>query len=164
MNATPLSTDGSFDGALHRLTVRAQYEDTDLSGMVYHANYLKWFERARSDLLRCLNIDQRAAYEAGEGAFTVSEMLIRYRAPARLDDAVRIESLPTEVAAASCRMIQRALRGTTLLAEAQVRVCVVGGDGRPRRLPLAWRAAFDTIMALANAAPAADPTPLPARS
>jgi len=130
---------------MHRFAVRAYYEDTDLSGMVYHANYLKWFERARSDMLRLLGIDQRRAAEAGEGAYAVSELTIRYHAPARLDDAVLIESLAEELRAASCRMRQRAFRNGTLLAEARLRIGFVGPDGRPRRQPDAWRAAFRSI-------------------
>ena len=83
---------GCFDGAVHRFAVRAYFEDTDLSGVVYHANYLRWFERARSDMLRLLGVDQRAAFEAGEGAYAVAELSIRYLAPAKLDDVVKIES------------------------------------------------------------------------
>ena len=65
MNSLPLPPGGCFAGPLHRYAVRAFFEDTDLSGVVYHANYLRWFERARSDLMRLLGLDQRAAYEAG---------------------------------------------------------------------------------------------------
>jgi len=137
---------GRLDGLAHYFPVRVYYEDTDLSGVVYHANYLKWFERARSDLLRLLGIDQRAAQEAGEGAYAVADLTIRYAAPARLDDAVIIESRPEEVRAASCRLHQRAWRADDLLAEAHLRVGFVGTDGRPRRQPDAWRAAFATLM------------------
>jgi acyl-CoA thioester hydrolase len=150
MTSLPHPSSGHFAGALHRYALRAYFEDTDLSGVVYHANYLRWFERARSDMLRLLNIDQRAAQEAGEGAYAVSELDIRYRQPARLDDAVLIESQAEELGAASCRMLQRAFRldGETLgplLAEMRVRVGFVGADGRPRRQPAAWRAAFAKI-------------------
>jgi acyl-CoA thioester hydrolase len=137
---------GRLDGLAHYFPVRVYYEDTDLSGVVYHANYLKWFERARSDLLRLLGIAQRAAQEAGEGAYAVADLTIRYAAPARLDDAVIIESRPEEVRAASCRLHQRAWRAADLLAEAHLRVGFVGTDGRPRRQPDAWRAAFATLM------------------
>lgn len=137
---------GRLDGAAHYFPVRAYYEDTDLSGVVYHANYLKWFERARSDLLRLLGIDQRAAQEAGEGTYAVADLTIRYVAPARLDDAVVIVTRPEEVRAASCRLRQSAWRGQDLLAEAHLRVGFVGADGRPRRQPDAWRAAFATLM------------------
>jgi len=148
---------GLFDGPLHLFPVRAYYEDTDLSGIVYHANYLKWFERARSDMLRLLGIDQRAAVEAGEGAYAVADLSIRYRAPARLDDAITIASRATELGAASVRLLQRAVRASgrapdtadstgELLAEATVRVGFVAPDGRPRRQPASWRAAFATLL------------------
>lgn len=137
---------GRFDGRVHRFAVRAYFEDTDLSGVVYHANYLRWFERARSDMLRLLGIDQRGAQEAGQGAYAVSELAIRYLAPARLDDVVLIESHAEEIGAASARMRQRALRGETLLCEARLRVGFVAPDGRPRRQPAPWRAAFARIV------------------
>lgn len=142
---------GHFDGPLHLFPVRVYYEDTDLSGIVYHANYLKWFERARSDMLRLLGVDQRAASEAGEGHYTVADLAIRYVAPARLDDHVTIETRLLELGAASVRLQQRAVRTGTnqrqLLAEAQIRVGFVGPDGRPRRQPAAWRRAFFTALA-----------------
>jgi acyl-CoA thioester hydrolase len=156
MTSTPSSwpepPGGRFDGPVHRYAVRAFFEDTDLSGVVYHANYLRWFERARSDMLRLLGIDQRAAQEAGEGAYAVSELTIRYLAPARLDDVVRIESRAEELRAASCRMHQRAFRDETILTEARLRVGFVGPDGRPRRQPAAWRAAFSAIAPAASGA------------
>jgi acyl-CoA thioester hydrolase len=79
---------GRFDGVERRLPIRVYFEDTDLSGVVYHANYLRFMERGRSDMLRLAGIDQRAVFEAGEGAYAVASLAIRYRAPARLDDAL----------------------------------------------------------------------------
>ncbi|MCB2077515.1 MAG: YbgC/FadM family acyl-CoA thioesterase [Novosphingobium sp.] len=142
MSAFPQPVSGCFDGPVHRYAVRVYYEDTDLSGVVYHANYLKWFERARSDMLRLLGIDQRAAQEAGEGAYAVTEIDIRYRSPARLDDVVTVESQLEELRSASCRMLQIARRDETTLSEARLRVGFVDPSGRPRRQPDAWRAAF----------------------
>lgn len=133
---------GVIDGSRHLFAVRAYYEDTDLSGIVYHANYLRWFERARSDLVRMLGIDQRAAIEDGEGAYAVADLHIRYARPAKLDDTVVIESRCTEIGAASVRIVQRATRSGELLAEQTVRVGFVDPQGRPRRQPAAWRAAF----------------------
>lgn len=133
---------GVIDGSRHLFAVRAYYEDTDLSGIVYHANYLRWFERARSDLVRMLGIDQRAAIEDGEGAYAVADLHIRYARPAKLDDTVVIESRCTEMGAASVRIVQRATRSGELLAEQTVRVGFVDPQGRPRRQPAAWRAAF----------------------
>jgi len=151
MTAQPAFPSGLIDGPLHRFAVRAYFEDTDLSGVVYHANYLRWFERARSDFVRLLGIDQRAANEAGEGAFAVADLSIRYAAPARLDDGVVIETRCTELGAASCRMHQKALREDgLLLAEATFRVGFVSPQGKPRRMPDGWRAAFAPILSEGN--------------
>ncbi|HOB13337.1 MAG TPA: YbgC/FadM family acyl-CoA thioesterase [Novosphingobium sp.] len=147
MSLAPAPPSGLIEGTLHRFAVRAYFEDTDLSGVVYHANYLRWFERARSDFVRLLGIDQRAVNEAGEGAFAVADLSIRYAAPARLDDGVLIETVCEELGAASCRMHQKAFREDgKLLAEANFRVGFVSPEGRPRRMPEAWRAAFSAII------------------
>ena len=138
----PNPPDGVLDGDTHLYAVRAYYEDTDLSGIVYHANYLRWFERARSDLLRRLEIDQRAAIEEGGGAYAVSEINLKYLRPAKLDDDIIIHTRCTELKAASCRMHQKAFRGDELLAEAHLRVGFVSPNGRPIRQPEEWRAAF----------------------
>jgi acyl-CoA thioester hydrolase len=143
---SPNPPGGLLDGARHLYAVRVYYEDTDLSGITYHANYLRWFERARSDLLRLLGIDQRAAIEAGEGAYALSEVNLRYLLPAKLDDDVVIETRCTELGAASCRMHQVARRGEDTLCEAALRVGFITPQGRPRRQPAAWRAAFQTFM------------------
>jgi acyl-CoA thioester hydrolase len=143
MSDLPTPPGGIFRGDTHLFAVRAYYEDTDLSGIVYHANYLRWFERARSDLVRMLGIDQRAAVEAGEGAYAVADLHIRYAAPAKLDDDIVIESRCTEMGAASVRIVQRAMRGEQLVAEQTVRVGFISPEGRPRRQPAEWRAAFD---------------------
>ena len=148
----PAPPSGIFQGPLHLFPVRVYYEDTDVSGMVYHANYLRWFERARSDVLRLLGIEQRAAYEEGLGNYTVAEMTIRYFAPARLDDAVTIATTALELGAASVRLRQRAMRDDDLLAEAVVRVGFIAPDGRPRRQPAAWRAAFESLRSAKDAA------------
>ncbi len=145
MTSYPQPPCGLIEGRIHRFAVRAYFEDTDLSGVVYHANYLRWFERARSDFVRLLGIDQRSVNEAGEGAFAVSELTIRYLSPARLDDAVLIETLAEEVRAASCRMHQRALKDGVLLSEARLRIGFVAADGRPRRMPVGWRKAMAQI-------------------
>ena len=142
----PNLPDGTLEGDTHLYAVRVYYEDTDLSGITYHANYLRWFERARSDLLRRLDIDQRAAIEAGEGAYAVSAINLKYLRPARLDDDVLIGTRCTELKAASCRMHQLAFRlagkQRELLAEAHLRVGFVSPEGRPKRQPEEWRAAF----------------------
>lgn len=138
--------DGVIDGSRHLYAVRVYYEDTDLSGITYHANYLRWFERARSDLLRQLQIDQRAAIESGDGAYAVTEMSIKYISPAKLDDDVVIETTASQVGAASVRMEQIARRDEDVLARAEVRAGFLTPEGRPRRQPAAWVASFKDFM------------------
>lgn len=144
---SPLPPSGCFDGARHLFAVRVYFEDTDLSGVVYHANYLRWFERARSDMLRLIGIDQRAAHEAGEGAFAVTDLALKYLRPARLDDDVVIESTVAEVSRVTCSLVQIALRGGELLAEGRVRVALVSPLGRALRLPAHFRSAFTALLA-----------------
>jgi acyl-CoA thioester hydrolase len=147
---TPLPPSGALDGAVHRFPVRVYFEDTDLSGLAYHANYLRWFERARSDLLRLLGIDQRGAHESGEGVYAVADLAIRYIAPAKLDDVLIVETTALELRAASVRLLQRALRqntqGNSPIAEMTVRVGFISPDGRPKRQPDAWRQTFTRLI------------------
>jgi acyl-CoA thioester hydrolase len=137
---------GRFVDREHRFPVRVYFEDTDLSGVAYHANYLRWMERARSDMLRLAGIDQRAAYEAGEGAYAVAELAIKYRAPARLDDALVVVSRLIEVRPASCRIHQRVMRGDDSLSAAEVVAAFVAPSGRPRRQPADWIKAFAPLV------------------
>ena len=151
VNPTPQGLNfpgGVIEGSRHFYAVRVYYEDTDLSGITYHANYLRWFERARSDLLRMLEIDQRAEIEAGSagGAYAVSEIHLKYLRPAKLDDDVVIETICTELGAASCRMHQVARRGNEALCEATLRVGYISLEGRPKRQPAPWREAFNNFM------------------
>ncbi len=146
MRIQPRPPGGLFDGPLHLYAVRVYYEDTDLSGITYHANYLRWFERARSDVLRLLEIDQRAAIEQGEGAYAVADVALKYLRPAKLDDDIVIETRCTDIKAASVKMNQRAMRGDEVLCTAQLRIGFVAPDGRPRRQPQPWRNAFHTVL------------------
>lgn len=153
MTASPSPTAGVIDGPIHRYALRVYYEDTDAGGIVYHANYLRWFERARSDLLDLLGVDQAASLSAGEGGYTVAEATIRYLAPARLGDTVIIVTQAETLGRVSSTLLQSAWRGETRLAEGSVRVAFVDADGRPARQPRPWHDAF--------AAFAAAPAPSP---
>lgn len=137
---------GRIEGSRHLYPVRVFFEDTDLSGIAYHANYLKWCERARSDILRVLGIDQRAAFEAGEGFYAVSEANIKWRRPAKFDDVLMVETRCTHLRSASARMIQRILRSEELLAEVEIVAAFLSPDGRPKRQPAAWRDAFASFI------------------
>lgn len=133
------------DGA-HRFPVRIYFEDTDLSGVVYHANYLRLMERARSDLLRLLGIDQRAAHADGTGVYAVAGVSIRYLRPARLDDDLLVETRCRELKGASVSMDQRILRDGDVLTQAEVRAAFLSTDGRPRRQPADWLARFAPML------------------
>ena len=145
--------EGRFDGTEHRFACRVYFEDTDLSGVVYHANYLRFMERARSDMLRLAGIDQRAAFAAGDGAYAVASLAIRYSAPARLDDALIVTTRVTGVRAAAVSIHQRVMRGALLLAEADVVAALVAPSGRARRQPRAWIDRFSSLL------PEGDQTP-----
>ncbi|RZM08641.1 MAG: tol-pal system-associated acyl-CoA thioesterase [Sphingomonas sp.] len=141
-----LPTAGRFDGREHRFPVRVYFEDTDLSGVVYHANYLRYMERARSDMLRVAGIDQRATHEAGEGAYAVASLNIRYAVPARLDDALLVVSRLKQVRAASVSIHQRVMRDGVVLAEADVVAAMVAAGGRPKRQPRAWIDIYERLV------------------
>lgn len=146
-SADPKPASGQFDGPRHLFPLRVYYEDTDLSGIVYHANYLRFMERGRSDLLRCLGIDQRAAVEAGEGSYAVADIALKFSSPAKLDDALLVETRVQELKTATVTLAQSVLLGDKVLATGMVRVAFVSPDGRPRRQPLAWREKFQTFLA-----------------
>ena len=137
--------EGAFEDGAHRFAVRVYFEDTDAGGVVYYANYLRFMERARSDMLRAIGIEQRKALEAGDGVYAVAEVAIKYRAPARLDDALLLLSEVREVRAASCLIHQRVMRGSELLAEASVTVAFLSRQGRPRRQPRDWVERFEKV-------------------
>ena len=136
---------GAFTGRIHRFAVRVYFEDTDAGGVVYYANYLRFLERARSDMLRALGIEQRRALEGGEGVYAVARVDIHYRAPARLDDALIVESEVRTIRAASCLIHQRVRRGQEILADALVTVAFLSAEGRPKRQPRAWLEAFERL-------------------
>jgi acyl-CoA thioester hydrolase len=142
---TDTPTAGRIAGKSHILPIRVYFEDTDFSGLVYHANYLRYFERARSDMLRVAGIDQKAAFDADEGVYAVSELSIKYLRPAHYDDALTIISNVLKVKAASVVIHQRVMRGEQLLAQADVIAAFLSRQGRPKRQPAAWIAAFDHL-------------------
>ena len=117
-------------------TVRVYYEDTDAGGIVFYANYLKFFERARTEWLRAVGIGQQELIERAGAAFVVKSASIDYHAPARLDDEIRLTLEVKKLGHASVQFGQKAWRGEQLLAEASVRVgCVDLATVRPRSLP-----------------------------
>ena len=142
-----LPPEGRLDGGEHHYPVRVYYEDTDLSGVVYHANYLRWMERGRTEMLRCVGIDHAGSVVAGEGGYAIAEVTVRYRAPARLDDALVVTTGLARVRAASLLIQQRVSRGTVVLAQADLVAALVAPDGRPRRQPRAWLDRYRALIA-----------------
>ena len=124
-----------------RLAIRVYYEDTDFSGLVYHASYLRFMERGRTEFLRDLGIDQSAVHEGDALAFVVRHMDIDFLKPARMDDMIEVETTVDEVSGASLVMAQTIWRDQTCLIRAKVRIAAVRG-GRAARLPETLRAAF----------------------
>ena len=151
--ASPLTpVEGLFVGPEYHFALRAYFDDTDAGGVVYHANYLRWFERSRSAMLRALGIDQPGALAQGRGAYAVTEIGIRYVRPARLGDAVTVTTRMTELRAASWRVEQKALCGDIVLADAHIRIGFVTPDGRPARHLAGWYEKLHTVLAPEGAA------------
>ena len=129
-----------MSGVNHSLPLRVYYEDTDAAGMVYHANYLKFAERGRSEMLRSLGFPHcKLGTEDGVG-FAVRRCTIEYLAPARLEDALTVDTTLTGIGAATLQARQEIRRDRELLADIDIVVACIGRDGRPRRLPSALRA------------------------
>ena len=125
----------------HELRQRVYFEDTDFSGLVYHARYLHFFERGRSDYMRLLGV-LHSELAAGGLVFTVKSMALDFKKPARIDDILTIATEPEVIGGARIRLRQAIRRGETLLVTAAVEVVLVNAGGKPQRLPLAVRAAF----------------------
>jgi acyl-CoA thioester hydrolase len=138
---------GGFVGPEHRFALTVYFEDTDTAGIVYYANYLKFMERARSDMLRAAGIDQREALEEATGVYAVAEAHVRYLRPAKLGDDLVVVSTVEEVRAASVRIQQRVMRGTEHCANGRITAAFLTPDGRPTRQPREWTERFEEIRA-----------------
>lgn len=121
--------------------LRIYYEDTDFSGVVYHAAYLRFMERGRTELLRARGIEQGAAHAGAGFGFAVRAMTVEFLRPARMDDLLHVETDVTDIGGASLVMAQRILRGADILVTATVRIAVLR-HGRAARLPPEMRAMF----------------------
>lgn len=136
---------GGFVGPEHHFALTVYFEDTDTAGIVYYANYLKFVERARSDMLRAAQIDQKAELDASGSAYAVAEVDIKYRRPAYLGDDLVIVSTIQAVRAASVTIHQRVMRGTDRIADATVTAAFLTPDQRPQRQPRSWVERFKSI-------------------
>ena len=136
---------GGFAGAEHRFALTVYFEDTDTAGIVYYANYLKYMERARSDMIRAAGVDQNAAHHQGLGVYAVAEVNIRYLKPARLGDDLVVVSSVEAVRAVSVLIHQRVMRRAEVLTDARVTAAFLDPDGRPQRQPNDWVERFKAI-------------------
>ena len=151
-----LALDGEIRDGRHVQPVRVYYEDTDFSGIVYHASYLRFMERGRTNYLRLIGADHRALFEQTEKeapgfAFVVRSMNIDFLKPARMDDVLQIVTQPSEVKGASVMLSQWVTRGEDVLVEAKVQVAFVSG-GRARPIPKPLRIAMRADQDLADSA------------
>jgi len=129
-----------FRGKIHILPVRIYYEDTDLSGVVYHANYLRYMERGRSEFFRDAGVTKLAMLEdETPAAWTIRKIEIEYIKPARLDDLLEVRTLCTGMSGARVQIVQKIYLNDMLLTDAKVEACVMSLAGKPLRLPPAIR-------------------------
>ncbi len=140
---------GRIEGDTHVLPVRVYFEDTDFAGLVYHANFLKFCERGRSDFIRLLGVHHQALAnpEQGEPAvFVVRRIEIDYLRPARLDDVLEVVTRCEEIGGASLTLLQEVRRGETLIVRAKVVVVLVSSSGKPQRLGQLVRGALERFV------------------
>ncbi|GEC51777.1 acyl-CoA thioester hydrolase [Bradyrhizobium japonicum] len=143
--------DGAIRDGRHHMQVRVYYEDTDFSGIVYHANYLRFMERGRTNHLRLMGAEQNALFEEAQeetGGFTfvVRSMTLDFLKPARMDDMLDVVTWPIAVKGASIMLAQEVRRGDDVLVKAQVRVAFVS-QGRAQPIPKSIRALMKADLA-----------------
>ena len=143
--ADPAAISGELTAGAHRLHARVYYADTDFSGVVYHGRYLEFFERGRSDFLRLAGVHHTELADGKHGeklVWVVKRMEIDFRAPARIDDVLTIDTRTERVSGARIFMAQAISRGDQVLVEAKVEAAIISETGRPRRFPKEWIDAF----------------------
>ena len=137
---------GRIDDDIHILPIRVYFEDTDFSSLVYHANYLKWIERGRSDYLRLLGVHHHELIDGAQAkdraAFVVRRMELDYLKPARIDEILTVKTRCTELGAAWLTLDQSVWRGDVQLFQAEVQVVLISEAGKPLRLSQHMRAVF----------------------
>jgi len=156
---THSALDGEIRDGKHHQQVRVYYEDTDFSGVVYHASYLRFMERGRTNYLRMIGADHRALFEQAKAeapgfAFVVTHMTIDFKRPAFMDDVLDIVTAPEVVKGASVMLRQKVMRGHELLVQAKVQVAFVSG-GRARPIPKPLRIAMKADQETGGGPPAA---------
>lgn len=145
-NISKGSLSGIIKDGAHSFPLRVYFEDTDAGGVVYHARYLGFFERARWEVLSLCGADHLGAMQAGEGTYVVVEADLKYRQPARLGDTLTIVSRMAELRASSIVVQQRVMRDGLLLVDGRIKLAFVAPSGKPKRQPAAWIEAFQATM------------------
>ena len=131
---------GHFDGKTHVLPLRVYYEDTDLSGVVYHANYLRYMERARTEFFRLAGVAKMADLDSDEPtAWAIREVRASYHRPARVDDSLTVKTRLVAISGARIEAVQKIYAGEILLMDGRIEACIITLTGKPRRLPAALR-------------------------
>lgn len=136
---------GAISPQGHRLLARVYFADTDFTGVVYHARYLEFLERGRSDFLRLAGVHHTELADGKHGeklSWVVRRMEIDFRQPARVDDIIAVTTRVERISGARVFMAQELARDDTLLVEARVEAAIVGTSGKPRRFPREWAEAF----------------------
>ncbi len=146
--ATPeFAAFGHFKGKTHILPLRIYYEDTDLSGVVYHANYLRYMERGRSEYFRSAGITRLAMLEEAEPtAWTIRKAALEYFKPARVDDLIEVHTVCTAITGARMAADQKIYTRGQLLTRGQVEACIITLSGKPRRIPLEMRQILEPLV------------------
>ncbi|KAA5605187.1 tol-pal system-associated acyl-CoA thioesterase [Roseospira marina] len=138
----PAPQGGLFRGATHVMPIRVYYENTDAGGIVYHADYLNFAERARTEMMRRFGLAHRDLMEEAGVAFAVQQAHATYRRPARLDDLLMVETEVLEVGGASMRVRQNITRDGELMVAIELRLAMINARGRPDRIPASLRRAL----------------------
>ena len=141
------SLSGWIEQGTHYLPIRLYYEDTDAGGIVYHANYLRYAERARTEMLRLVGIDQSRMRREQGLAFAVRDCALDFRLPARLDDLIEVRTQVADVTAATVSARQLFWRSDELLVQLDVRVVCISAQARAVRIPAPIRAALNVYLA-----------------
>src|SRR5277367_654304 len=132
---------GRFEGKAHILPLRVYYEDTDLSGVIYHANYLRYMERGRTEFFRLAGISKMAGLEAAEPtAWAIRNVQVQFHRPGRVDDVLQVHTILTGITGARMTATQRIYAGDSLLTDGRIEACIITLTGKPRRIPAEIRA------------------------
>lgn len=135
MNITENNNLGWFEGRVHFYPIRVFYEDTDFSGLVYHANYLKYFERGRSSFLKLIGISHSDLWQDQGIAFTIRKFQIEYTAPSKIEDQLLIKTTYDKITGARLFITQECLKSDILISKAECEAACISEKGRPTRLP-----------------------------